>query len=162
MSNPFWDYSLSVYSNPGVADACLSAQDECGLDVNLVLYAGWLSLSGRVLTEEHLALLEAAVVEWRERAVVPLRSLRRDLTTLPGAGALREQIKALELSAERAQQDIMWQCFRDAPPLPVSPPSLVGNLECVFRASGARDGRSGSCRQRLQAALEGVAEAPAQ
>ena len=162
MSNPFWNYSLSAYGAPGVADACLSAQDDCGLDVNLLLYAAWLSTADRELTEDHLALVEGAVVGWRTRAVEPLRRLRRDLKTLSGSDDLRQQVKALELSAERRQQDIIWQYFRDAPPLPVSSPSLAGNLERVFAAAGAADAHAAYCLQRLLDALEGVAEAPPQ
>ena len=159
MSNPFWDYSLFVYDAPGVAAACLSAQDDWGLDVNVVLYAGWLASMGRELTAEHLEGVDGAVVGWRIRAVEPLRRLRRDLKTLPGADELRQQVKALELSAERRQQDVMWRYFNAAPPLPVSPRPLPGNLEAVF---GAAEAHKGNTRQRVLAALQGVAEAAAQ
>lgn len=162
MSNPFWDYSLSVYDAPGVADACLSAQDDCGVDVNFVLYAAWLAATDRLLTVEHLAMLEAAVARWRTHAVQPLRRLRRDLKSLPGAEELRRQVAALELTAERRQQDIMWQCFSDAPPLPLSSSALVANLDSVFGAVGTADARAVSCQGRLLSALQGVAEAPAQ
>jgi uncharacterized protein (TIGR02444 family) len=162
MSNPFWDYSLSVYNAPGVASACLSAQDDCELDVNLLLYASWLSSMDSVLTEQHLAQVDEAISGWRSRAVEPLRRLRRDLKTVPGAGDLRQQVKSLELAAERRQQELMWQCFSDGPPLPVASLSLAGNIQRVFRAAGAVDALSVSCQRRLLEALEGVAEAPAQ
>ena len=162
MSNPFWEYSLSAYAAHGVADACLSAQDDCGVDVNLLLYAAWLSRNGQLLTEEHLTGLEAAVADWRARAVEPLRRLRRDLKTLPGAEDLREQVKALELSAERQQQDILWQCHRQAESLPAADSPLASNLERVFRAAKAPENDAADLRARLVAALEGVAGAPAQ
>jgi uncharacterized protein (TIGR02444 family) len=162
MSNPFWDYSLSVYNAPGVAGACLSAQDDCGLDVNLLLYAGWLSTRDRVLTEAHLAQIEEAVSGWRSRAVEPLRRLRRDLKTLPGADDLRQQVKSLELAAERRQQALMWQCFSAGPPLPVAARSLADNIQRIFATAGAVDAQSVSCQRRLLDALGGVAEAPAQ
>lgn len=162
MSNPFWEYSLSAYAAPGVADACLSAQDDCGVDVNLLLYAAWLSHNGQLLTEEHLTGLEAAVRDWRVRAVEPLRRLRRDLKSLPGAQDLREQVKALELSAERQQQDILWQCHCKAESLPAAASSLASNLERVLRAAKTPESAAADLLARLVAALEGVAEASAQ
>ena len=43
MNNPFWEYSVQQYARPGVADTCLVLQDEHTLDVNMLLYAAWLS-----------------------------------------------------------------------------------------------------------------------
>jgi uncharacterized protein (TIGR02444 family) len=34
--NPFWEFSLAFYAEPGVAPACLAMQDLEGVDVNLV------------------------------------------------------------------------------------------------------------------------------
>ena len=40
-SSRFWDFSLEIYAKPGVAQACLALQDECGADVNLLLFCCW-------------------------------------------------------------------------------------------------------------------------
>ncbi len=79
MSNPFWDYSLATYSLDGVASTCLALQDTIGLDVNLLLYAAWLARMDQRLSGEHLAGVEAEIVDWRERVIKPLRALRRQL-----------------------------------------------------------------------------------
>ena len=54
----FWDFSLEAYARPGVAPACLDLQERHGADVNLLLFACWLSASGRGALDA--ALLAAA------------------------------------------------------------------------------------------------------
>ena len=42
-----WRFSLAFYARPGVAEALIALQDRAGLDVNLMLFALWLGVSGR-------------------------------------------------------------------------------------------------------------------
>ena len=135
MNNPFWDYSLAHYQKAQVADACLTLQDDCGLDVNVLLYGAWLASMGQRLQVAHLDALEREIVEWRERVVLPLRSLRREWRSYAPSAALREDLKALELHAEREQQDLMWAFYGAAPALPVDNGDLGGNLRLIA-ASG--------------------------
>lgn len=110
--NSLWDFSLAIYAAPGVAEACLRAQDQHGLDVNLILWAAWLGASGHRLTGGELAAAASATDAWRREVVQPLRAVRRRLKTAPdmAAQALRDQVKAAELEAER-QQQLMLQAF---------------------------------------------------
>jgi len=108
MSNPFWDYSLATYGLDGVASTCLALQDTIGLDVNLLLYAAWLARMDQRLSGEHLAGLEAEIVDWREMVIKPLRTLRRQLQDYSRASGVREEIKALELRAECARRSKLW------------------------------------------------------
>ena len=107
-AHPFWDWSLQVYGRPGVEDILLKLQDRLGLDVNLMLFACWTGATGRGrLTGGEWARLIEGTAGWRENVVAPLRSVRRHLKgrgDLPGAAALRERVKALELEAEHAGQ----------------------------------------------------------
>src|SRR4029077_986465 len=41
-----WRFSLAFYALPGVARALIALQDRDGLDVNLMLFAMWLGISG--------------------------------------------------------------------------------------------------------------------
>jgi len=161
MANPFWDFSLVAYAAPGVAEACLEAQDSFGLDVNLVLYAAWLAELGQALTPEHLDGMNSATGEWRRRAVAPLRALRRDLASLADAHDLREQVKSLELAAEQQQQALMWRLYSETPSLP-SGATLAENVALVFRAGKATESAAVACQSRLVSALSGVAEGSAQ
>jgi len=103
----FWQFSLAFYALPGVAEALLSLQDRHGRDVNLILFALWLGLSRRGhLAAAGLAAAQEAIREVRLDIIEPLRRLRRELKPNPAADVqrLRENIKELELEAEKAAQ----------------------------------------------------------
>jgi uncharacterized protein (TIGR02444 family) len=112
--SPFWRFSLQVYRLPGVADACIALQDEAGADVNLLLFLLWNAHMGRVLSRADVEALESRVAEWRDRVVIPLREVRRQLKSPPAlvekgaAEAFRTRIKQVELEAERVQQESLF------------------------------------------------------
>ena len=122
---------MSVYSVEEVAQGCLALQDRCGLDVNLLLYAAWLAHQDLQLTLTHLVAAEQAVGDWPEAVVRPLRAVRRYLRADPAATAIREQVAALELQAEREQQNRLYRFFGQAPPLPGVASPLRENLVLV-------------------------------
>ena len=103
-----WDWALQVYANPKVEEALLDLQDVNEQNVCLLLWAAWAGQAGRPLDDD--AFEEAADVAhaWETSAVLPLRTLRRNLKKAipdldPAAReAVREEVKAVELSAERA------------------------------------------------------------
>jgi uncharacterized protein (TIGR02444 family) len=130
-SNPFWEYSLVAYRRAEVAETCLELQDSFGLDVNFLLYAGWLCSIGFRVTEAHLLELEEQVAYWRATVVQPLRTLRRQLPVVGPGEEVREEIKAVELKAERVQQNLMVRYMENADSLPLSEHSLPENLKIV-------------------------------
>jgi len=136
MGNPFWDYSLAVYTLDGVAISCLTLQDSFGLDVNLLLYAAWLAHRDCRLDDAHVAGVEAVVADWRDHVIKPLRALRQQVHDYPQAMGLCDEIKRLELSAERQQQDMMYAFFRRNDDLPTTPRPLRENLVQVARFNG--------------------------
>lgn len=102
-----WRFSLEFYAQPGVAPALISLQDRDGLDVNLMLFAIWLGISGRGrLGNDLLTAAEQVASPIRTRVVVPLRALRRRLRHDPDADVqkLRDGVKALELAGEQLVQ----------------------------------------------------------
>lgn len=135
MANPIWDYSLALYADPAVAEACLAAQEACALDINLALYAGWLATRDLCLTPEHARAADRQVREWRERVIQPLRSLRRDWRSLAEAAPLRAAVADLELAAEREEQDRLWAFHQQAEPLPAGRDLLAENLHCLLEAT---------------------------
>jgi uncharacterized protein (TIGR02444 family) len=108
--NPFWTFSLGIYSSKAVQDACIELQDRSGIDVNVMLYVLWLADQSRRLSVEDVRAVMGAVDGWRAEVVVPLRGARRALKTPPsafdqaGVEALRAMVKKVELEAERLQQ----------------------------------------------------------
>lgn len=98
-------YAIRLYGRDGVQAACLSLQDDHGVDVDLALFAAWAGAAlGRRLDGAAWALADAHVSDWRRQVVAPLRATRRamKLLTPPPAGAeeVRSRVKALELDAE--------------------------------------------------------------
>jgi uncharacterized protein (TIGR02444 family) len=105
--DPLWRFSLGFYAVPRVARALITLQDRDGLDVNLILFALWLGLSGYgLLDRDALAAADQAVRAIRTEIVEPLRTLRRRLKGNPDTSVqkLREDVKELELAAERVVQ----------------------------------------------------------
>jgi uncharacterized protein (TIGR02444 family) len=112
--SPFWQFSLRFYRLPNVADACIALQEEAGVDVNLLLFLLWSAQQRRSLSAAEVAVLDERIAPWRDLAVIPLRNLRRALKSPPSlvapsaAEAFRSRIKAVELEAERLQQEAMY------------------------------------------------------
>ena len=117
-----WDWMLMVYARPGAAEACLCLQDDHGQNTSYLLWAIYAGVD-----DPNLLAKAAAVARlWDDRALVGLRQVRRALKpSAPpiGDGAredLREQVKALELSAERLlieSLDAMTQIRGGATPI---------------------------------------------
>jgi uncharacterized protein (TIGR02444 family) len=118
--SPFWRFSLQFYRQPGVADACIALQEESGVDVNLLMFLLWNATRRRKFLPDHVDWIESKICPWRESAVIPLRAVRRALKVptllVPGtaAEAFRTRIKAVELEAERLQQEAMYELARAA------------------------------------------------
>ena len=104
MSSDLWSFSLSTYARPGVEQACLQLQS-AGVNVCLLLCAAWLSQQGVACNEQRLQQLRTVAESWDADVVRPLRALRTQwkaaATDDVDLNALREQVKALELEAER-------------------------------------------------------------
>lgn len=102
-----WSFSLAFYERPGVAEALVALQDKYGCDVNLILFALWVGVSGRgVLGADLLAAAQREAAALRAEIVEPLRSLRRRLRDHPDSEVqrLREGVKGLELAGEQLVQ----------------------------------------------------------
>lgn len=113
-SSEFWNFSLSLYTRPGVAEELIDLQDRFGADVNVLLFCCWCGTTGRrPLDTALLAQAMDMTAAWQQRVVVRLRAIRRDMKGgVPGvpmtAGdALREEIKRLEIEGERLEQRIL-------------------------------------------------------
>jgi uncharacterized protein (TIGR02444 family) len=109
-----WRFSLAVYRQPGVAAECLALQDDYGVDVNLLLFAAYAgAIHGVVLEPAEIAAAGTLVGAWHDEVVRPLRATRRALKPREAGEAavkaLRAQVKAAELEAERLEQVMLSQ-----------------------------------------------------
>ncbi len=141
MSNPLWEFSLQQYRKPGVAEACLEAQDRFAADVNLLLYAAWLARQGLELNVSQWRSLESELQPWRQQVLLPLRGLRRGWRQLPAAASLRQQLKALELEAEREQQRQIWHWHQQGLAADAGEAALQRQLQQLLSAAGDDGGR---------------------
>lgn len=106
-----WDFSVTLYAHAPVKAAALALQD-AGLDVNLAFWIVWTAGQGR----DPVAGLDAALAArqgWHARVVGPLREVRNRLKAADapfaqaGALALRGQVLAAELEAEKILQGVL-------------------------------------------------------
>ncbi|MFL1523739.1 TIGR02444 family protein [Pseudomonas sp. O230] len=104
MSSDLWSFSLGTYARPGVEAACLTLQS-AGVNVCLLLCGLWLGQRGIACNEQRLQELRNVAEPWDAEVVQPLRGLRMQWKVIATEdaelNALREQVKTLELQAER-------------------------------------------------------------
>ncbi len=112
----FWDFSVRTYRTPGVPDACLSLQNDYGADVNMLLYCCWVGAAVGPFAGELFNRASEYSAHWAKNVVIPLREAR---TWMKHAGChsdpvptascmqLREEIKTVEFSAEKMQQEVL-------------------------------------------------------
>ena len=112
--SPFWRFSVKFYAVPGVAEACIELQDKAKVDVNILFFLLWNATEKRALNATDVAEVERTIGGWREMAVVPIRNIRRALKSPPPvmspdvAEGFRTRVKAVELEAERLQQEALF------------------------------------------------------
>lgn len=143
---PLWRFSLNFYRQPGVSDAAIALQDAHGVDVNLLLFLFWLASDDRQLSTDDVRMLDDNVRAWRELTIVPIRDARRKLKGVPTLvapdqqEAFRTKVKAIELDAERLQQEALYEFSRSGPlGAAASPPAAArGNIAAYESVLGSR------------------------
>lgn len=107
-----WEWSLEEYERPGVATALLHFQDTHGFHITQILACLWMATLNRAGDSDFWITLRPAFEAWALPVINPLRQLRRhlkqdlahiDLAQIDwdGRQAMREEIRTLELQAER-------------------------------------------------------------
>ncbi len=112
----FWDFSVRTYRTLGVSDACLSLQNDYGVDVNMLLFCCWVGAAVGPFDGELFKRAREYSARWAENVVIPLREARTwmkltgcDSDVVPTASCmeLREEIKTVEFAAEKMQQEAL-------------------------------------------------------
>jgi uncharacterized protein (TIGR02444 family) len=103
-----WAFSCNLYQQSVVKERCLFLQDEYGANVPVLLYCCWAGCYFPSLSSEQLANVQKVADLWSEQCIRPLRDIRRAMKTTDVTHSeqsswqgIREQVKALELSAEK-------------------------------------------------------------
>jgi uncharacterized protein (TIGR02444 family) len=152
-----WRFSLAFYDQPGVAEVLIALQDRDGRNVNLVLFALWLGISGRGSLDSGLLAAAAQTADALGSEIVePLRALRRKLRDHPDGDVqkLREAVKAVELAGEKLIQQRLARL--SLPPRISMPPAdraaaACTNLALYLRPEGVRTSEAAVIRTALDA-----------
>ncbi|PDT46455.1 TIGR02444 family protein [Sinorhizobium fredii] len=140
-----WDFALQLYAAPGVGEACFTLQDECRVDVPLLLFSAWLSKQSVALTASDLARIDGIVADWRSEVVQPLRAVRRRLKSGPYPApttvteALRNGVKGVELSSEKIELAVLETEGEALIAAGAFAVDATGNLAVVLRHFRAAD-----------------------
>ncbi|MFT5133339.1 MAG: hypothetical protein ACI9SC_001810 [Gammaproteobacteria bacterium] len=145
MFETFWDYSVRTYRKDNVPEACLSLQDERGVDVNMLLYCCWFGLTRGSQQLESFQEVFDFSENWALSVVRPLRHVRTWMKLegcpdprIPGESCLelRNKVKGLELTAEKIQQDVLESLTLSIPEstltLPNQLEAMVNNIFQYF------------------------------
>lgn len=107
----FWQFSLSVYAQPGVPAACLELQETQDTDVNILLFCCWMARRGLPLSEQKCKDVMQITQSWRLDVVRPIRAIRRHVGALDRSdilvGKAYETLKTCELRLEQIQQTML-------------------------------------------------------
>jgi uncharacterized protein (TIGR02444 family) len=138
-----WDWAVEAYALPGAEDACLALQDRYGQCAPFLLWAIWANPSEDAL-KDGLAVAK----RFHHGVIAPLRAARRTLKEPAfNLEALREEIKAAELKAEKGLLDALAKTSR----------RRKGEaLDALMAASAAWGVGAGAPRQALQQLADAV------
>ncbi|WP_442880845.1 TIGR02444 family protein [Bosea sp. (in: a-proteobacteria)] len=164
LDGALWRFALEFYARPGVAEACLTLQDEAEVDVIQLLAVIYADLVlQQSLSSEDVAALHLQAQEWRAATVQPLREIRRFLKPARDGfpeerHLLREKVKAAELLAEQIQLAMVEQWLGRREPKPGLPlPEIVGLLLKDGAPEQPRNERAiGIALSTLETAMEAI------
>ncbi|MBD1550172.1 TIGR02444 family protein [Pseudomonas typographi] len=119
MSKGLWAFAVQWYARPGVEPTCLALQ-AAGANVCLLLCAAWLGQRGVRYQAERCEALQAQAGHWHAEVIAPLRHVRQQWRAEAAHDAalhgLREQLKALELAAEKELLQRLERATAEWPP----------------------------------------------
>ncbi|NBB52962.1 TIGR02444 family protein [Rhizobium sp. CRIBSB] len=135
-----WTWAVSAYGKAGVGEACLTLQDRHDQCVPLLLWAAWCAATGRRPDADTIEAACDTARAWDSTTIAPLRAIRRTLKApIPDVNdaarlARREQIKSVELAAER---DLLAALEGLAPDGNGAPRPILDGLVAVARVWSA-------------------------
>ncbi|UHQ53882.1 TIGR02444 family protein [Microbulbifer sp. YPW16] len=116
LDNPLWEFSLDFYRHEEVQAFLLACQDDRGADVCLMLWASYVSASGRQLSEESWRVADRGLAP-RRRMIASVRNLRRWLGRMrPRTQSLYKRCKNYELKLEQLQLAVLWKLQQETWP----------------------------------------------
>lgn len=112
LDNPFWQFSLTVYQQPNCADFLLDAQNRYGIDINVLLFIGWLAHEQKSLKLSPM--FKSTINDFQQGTIAPIRKIRIAVKKMKNA-EFYEALKRLELLAENLEQQRLYRLFDQMP-----------------------------------------------
>ena len=139
LQNPLWAFALKVYSHSEVEQCCLVLQNDFGMSVNRLLFAGWLALQHKSLNLP--ALEQSQANAWQKDMTHPLRALRYQLRPLhketPELTKLYQMMRKAELEAEKIELAHLYALANHWPVISISVDVIMReNIACLAASSG--------------------------
>lgn len=109
-----WSDMCAAYGDAALEQACLDVQEKYGADVPLLLVLCIADRVGHGIARENLEALVVESEDWRDIVIRPLRLARQGMKarfTAPAESGLRDDIKRLELEAERLHVQRLAEAF---------------------------------------------------
>lgn len=118
MPKDLWSFALALYARPGVEEACLRGQ-EAGKNVCLLLCGAWLDARQIAWSADRHGRLQNLSQAHESAFIAPLRALRVNWRAAAASDTaiamLREELKRLELHAERLLLERLQACSESWP-----------------------------------------------
>ncbi len=114
----FWRFSTQLYAIEGVLRSLLRCQNECDVEINLLLYVFWQGSQCRTIDSYALQQLSSATQRWRDVVVMPIRRARMETKVMQSSVAdrfnldiirFRDHLKRVELESEQIYQYQIWR-----------------------------------------------------
>lgn len=109
--NPFWQFSLSVYDDSNIQEACHVFQDTDSANVNLVLFAYWLGYAVKDLSRDEFTHACNSVAYWNREITINLRKVRTYLKEISENDWIKSyysQVLTDEIISESYQQELLY------------------------------------------------------
>lgn len=116
LDNPFWRFSITVYNNTVVKEACLSFQEEEKANVNALLFCCWLAYAVTKISKANLLKSCHSIDDWNTHVTQSLRSTRRWVKAFKKhdlwVEEFSQQLVIDEIVSETYQQYKLFSCFK--------------------------------------------------
>ncbi|CEG58654.1 TIGR02444 family protein [Legionella fallonii] len=112
LTNPFWDYSLTLYAHEEVRQLCLDLQDSYNANVNIVLWCCWYAAEKGLVSQELLQQILMHNTPWHQHVTCQLRHARQWLKKNQSNELVEpygQQILQLEITSEAFQQKQLYE-----------------------------------------------------
>lgn len=108
--NAFWQFSLSIYDDSNIQQACHVFQDTDSANVNLVLYAYWLGYAVKELSHDEFTKACASVAHWNQDVTKKMRQVRiylKNNSVNEWVKNYYAQVLTTEIISESYQQELL-------------------------------------------------------